>query len=95
MGPKTTAAISGGMGGALVGAITGWLVDGGTGAGIGALVGGTAMALVGVSAAEGMSGSGTGTAGLPKGVGRAVQAPVRRVFVLRGALNSQLAPAAR
>jgi hypothetical protein len=95
MGPKTTAAITGGMGGALVGAITGWLVDGGTGAGLGALVGGTAMALVGVSAAGGMSSSGTGTGKLPRGVGRAAQAPVRRVFAGYGALNSQLAPAAR
>jgi len=83
------------MGGALVGAITGWLVDEGTGAGIGALVGGTAMALVGVSAAGGISGSGTGTGQLPRGVGRAVQTPAGRVFATHGAVNSQLAPAAR
>jgi hypothetical protein len=95
MGPKTTAAISGGLGGALVGSIIGYLINEGPGAGVGALVGGTAMALVGVSTVSAVTGTGTGTGKLPKGLGGAVQAPVRSAFGPRGAVNSQLMPAAR
>ena len=76
MNPKVTAGISGGMGGALLGAITGWLINKGTGAGYGAAIGGVAGGAVGALSVS--SSSGTGTAGLPKGMGA-------RSSALRGA----------
>ena len=51
MNPKVVGAISGSMGGALLGAVTGWLIDKGTGAGYGAILGGAASGFVGYAVA--------------------------------------------
>ena len=67
MNPKVVGAISGPMGGALLGALTGWLIDKGPGAGYGAILGGAASGLVGYAVAPTATTSTTppGTGALP------------------------------
>jgi hypothetical protein len=68
---NTKGALSGGVMGAFLGAATGWLVTGGSK--LAAIGGGTLGALV-VGWVNGSGGStGTGTAGLPAGIGSAPQ----------------------
>lgn len=62
--------VVGGLSGALVGSVTGWLINKGKGAAVGAAIGGGSLGLIGFL--SGSSGSGTGTAGLPAGLGRAL-----------------------
>jgi hypothetical protein len=53
-------AVASGLGGALVGALTGYLIDGKKGAGYGAAAGGIGMALVAGLASSGSTATGTG-----------------------------------
>jgi len=92
MSPKVTGAIVSGIGGALLGSITGYLIDKGRGAGYGALIGGGAMAVVGATATSSSTGTPTGTAGFPVrfGVGSLPRQQARK---FGGAINDQLCPA--
>lgn len=86
MDARYKAAIGSGAGGALVGAITGYLIDKGPGAGWGALIGGAAFALVGGTVTTGSAPTGTGA--LPAGMG----STPKRMPVRGGAINAQLCP---
>jgi len=66
-----TSTVVGAVSGAVLGSIPGYLIDKARGAAVGALLGGTALALVGFSSTT--SSSGTGTSGLPRGMGGLAQ----------------------
>ncbi len=66
MQPKTQNAITGGITGALLGSIPGYLIDKGGGAAWGALLGGLGLAIVGYTATSSPPSSGLGR---PRGVG--------------------------
>jgi hypothetical protein len=63
--------IVGGLSGALIGSVPGWLINKARGAAVGAAIGAAGLGLVGFLSGSNGS-SGTGTAGLPMGLGRAL-----------------------